>query len=424
MTIIYEKENKGSEKLVEGSGDPCGQNHVSDYGCHHWDSSSSDRGQLGNGSFCSAAVRSSFPADVSGRPAGIKSRGGRQVKIGINCGHTLEGAGYGAVGILRESEHTRLVGQALTKLLEDDGIWVTDCTVDAAANQQRYLEAAAERANRQALDWFISLHFNASADHKGRGVEIYTWQGRKYPEALRICANMEGLGFRSRGIKDGSGLYVIRRTRAKAMLIEVCFCDNQADADTYYRAGGAAAVARAIFQGFRTFVGGTLSGAIEGLAEPFDEFVGRVAKQDWDRRRIMLPSVVVAQAIKESSWGTSELAQKAKALFGIKKNGWPGRVYVKEAVEQQEDGSFVFVKNTEWRAYESWEQSILDHNDYIATRRTGSGDRLRYGPVIGCDSYVLACRYLQECGYATALDYGESLIRDYIKKYELQRFDT
>lgn len=97
---------------------------------------------------------------------------------------------------------------------------------------------------------------------------------------------------------------------------------------------------------------------------------------------------------------------------------------MKEAVEQQEDGSFVFVKNTEWRAYESWEQSILDHNDYIATRRTGSGDRLRYGPVIGCDSYVLACRYLQECGYATALDYGESLIRDYIKKYELQRFDT
>lgn len=277
------------------------------------------------------------------------------MKIGINCGHTLGGAGCGAVGIFRESEHTRRVGQALTKLLEDAGVEVADCTVDAAANQQRYLEAAAERANSQALDWFISLHFNASANHKGRGVQIYTWQGREYPEALRICTNMEDLGFKSRGIKDGSGLYVILRTRAKAMLIEVCFCDNQADADTYYRAEGAAAVARAIFQGLWTFVRGTLSGTIEGLTVPFDEFVGRVAKQDWNKRRIMLPSVVVAQAIKESAWGTSELAQKAKALFGIKKNGWPGRVYVKEAVEQQEDGSFVSVKNTEWRAYESWE---------------------------------------------------------------------
>ena len=30
--------------------------------------------------------------------------------IGINCGHTIEGAGSGAVGLFKESEHTRLVG--------------------------------------------------------------------------------------------------------------------------------------------------------------------------------------------------------------------------------------------------------------------------------------------------------------------------
>lgn len=32
--------------------------------------------------------------------------------IGINCGHTVSGAGSGAVGIVRESEQTRLVGHA------------------------------------------------------------------------------------------------------------------------------------------------------------------------------------------------------------------------------------------------------------------------------------------------------------------------
>ncbi|MBD5456582.1 MAG: hypothetical protein HDR23_08985 [Lachnospiraceae bacterium] len=79
--------------------------------------------------------------------------------------------------------------------------------------------------------------------------------------------------------------------------------------------------------------------------------------------------------------------------------------------------------NTEWRAYDSWEQSILDHNDYIAARSTDGGKTLQYQPVIGCDNYVLACQYLQKCGYATAINYDESLINDYIEKYGLVRFD-
>ena len=37
--------------------------------------------------------------------------------IGVNCGHTESGPGYGAVGIIKESEHTRMVGQALMSLL-------------------------------------------------------------------------------------------------------------------------------------------------------------------------------------------------------------------------------------------------------------------------------------------------------------------
>ena len=43
---------------------------------------------------------------------------------------------------------------------------------------------------------------------------------------------------------------MIRNTRAKAMLIEVCFCDNQADVDLYERIGGADTVAQAISGGF------------------------------------------------------------------------------------------------------------------------------------------------------------------------------
>ncbi|MCW6111708.1 peptidoglycan-binding protein, partial [Clostridium sporogenes] len=44
-----------------------------------------------------------------------------------------------------------------------------------------------------------------------------------------ICA----LGYTNRGIKDGSNLYVLKHTKAKAMLIECCFCDNREDMNRY-----------------------------------------------------------------------------------------------------------------------------------------------------------------------------------------------
>ena len=166
--------------------------------------------------------------------------------IGVNSGHTASGPGSGAVGIINESEHTRLVGQALMGLLRSSGVNVIDCTIDQANTQQEYLAAAVALANRQDLDWFISIHFNASKTHEGCGVEVYTYKGRQYQDALDVCTNIADLGFTNRGVKAGSGLYVIRKTKAKSMLIECCFCDNQQDVAIYNSVGGADGVAQAI----------------------------------------------------------------------------------------------------------------------------------------------------------------------------------
>ena len=43
------------------------------------------------------------------------------MKIAINCGHTLEGPGSGAKGILNESIETRNVGERLIRLLKNNG---------------------------------------------------------------------------------------------------------------------------------------------------------------------------------------------------------------------------------------------------------------------------------------------------------------
>ena len=154
------------------------------------------------------------------------------------------------------------------------------------------------------------------------------------------------------------------------------------------------------------------------------EFITRVAEtavKDWKDRRIMLPSVVIAQAILESAWGKSELAVNAKALFGIKRHDWTGKTYIKTATEQLPDGTYTSVKNTEWRAYSSWEESILDHNTYIATREKSVGV-LRYADIIGNTDHKAVCKLLKDCGYATSLTYDEKLL-NLIALYGLTEYD-
>ena len=155
--------------------------------------------------------------------------------------------------------------------------------------------------------------------------------------------------------------------------------------------------------------------------QEFIDFVAKVAIDDYKNHKI-LPSLTIAQAIKESKWGKSELAQNANALFGIKKNGWKGETYTKVATEQRPDGTYYNIDNTLWRKYKSWKDSIVDHGEYLCTR-TFNGKDLVYGTLIGEEDAYLACRIIKECGYATSNTYAESLFNDYIVKYNLQKYD-
>ena len=157
------------------------------------------------------------------------------MKIGVNCGHTVSGTtGCGAVGYLNESDETRNIGYKVIKQLESYGHSVIDCTNDKAASTNDNLKAIVNKANAQALDLFISIHLNAGG---GKGCECYTYGGKQLNEAVKICSQLESLGFKNRGVKDGTALYVLKKTTAKAILIEVCFVDNKTDAEIYNKVG-------------------------------------------------------------------------------------------------------------------------------------------------------------------------------------------
>jgi peptidoglycan hydrolase-like protein with peptidoglycan-binding domain len=127
----------------------------------------------------------------------------------------------------------------------------------------------------------------------------------------------------------------------------------------------------------------------------------------------ILPSLTIAQAILESGWGSSGLSQKANNLFGIKAfSSWTGKKITMETAEWYGDKKQII--KAEFRAYDSFNYSIEDHNKLLSNSR--------YKPLGECMDYKAACQKIYECGYATDPKYTEKLIR-IIEDNRLYEFD-
>lgn len=151
----------------------------------------------------------------------------------------------------------------------------------------------------------------------------------------------------------------------------------------------------------------------------FIKMIGESAKKDMQTSHI-LASITTAQAILESGYGTSELAKKANALFGIKKNGWTGKTYTVKSKEE-ENGKLVW-RTSIFRKYNSYAESIADHSSYLKTRKA-DGKNLTYSKVVGECNYKKATQALQNAGYSSYSNYANMLC-NLIEKYKLTQYDV
>ena len=158
--------------------------------------------------------------------------------ITIHAGHNPSGKiACGASDYIDESTEARYIVKKLVKMHK--GSRMFNCTVNNGTSQADVLRKIVNKCNKCVRDFDVSIHFNAYKhsvkDGKTMGCEVLLY-GPGSPlekKAKQICKNMEKLGFKNRGVKYNKDLYFLKNTNRPAMLIEVCFVDDQDDATLY-----------------------------------------------------------------------------------------------------------------------------------------------------------------------------------------------
>lgn len=424
------------------------------------------------------------------------------MKIAIDAGHGSNTAGKRTPSGYREHYANVVVANYLYDILKANPSHFD--VIRTGWDEENYMDDEdTSLGNRQrtiknnGCSISISIHFNASGNGKtynnASGIETY-YHKTKYADSKKLatCVQSElikGTPQKNRGVKQGAlAMCNCSAMGTKAsILCELAFMTNLTEATLMQDKDFCKECAREIAQGLANYLNINIildTDKKEDIApivtpiiptidtnikevhpmelEQFIEYVGSIAVADYPNHKI-LPSITIAQAIKESARGTSELAvgkypdingywSGANALFGIKKNGWTGKTYIKVATEQNADGSYR-QEDAEWRAYDSWKDSIIDHGEYICTRKVGNQSQCNFiniigetdlnkaiAALIGNSDKALKEKVLEACktdtelynavkastttySYATSIAYAYSLKYDYIEKYDLTRFD-
>lgn len=152
----------------------------------------------------------------------------------------------------------------------------------------------------------------------------------------------------------------------------------------------------------------------------FIEQIAKYVKKYAPKYNIKVYSPIIAQAILESAWGTSELSINANNFFGLK---WSNKItndfYIKNAIEQRKDGSYYIVNNTKWCKFSNIEEEGVEgYFKFLFSRGL-----TRYNNLKNETNYENYVRKIIDDGYATSISYIDNILK-IIKDNDLTKYDN
>lgn len=202
----------------------------------------------------------------------------------------------GASGFLDEVTEDRKVAASVIQKLQQLGHTVYDCTDDAGHTQAQNLSNIVANCNSHSADLDVSIHFNAGGGH-GVEVLVYSATSSSNNYASDICDAVAELGFKNRGVKVRNNLYVLKKTKAPALLVECCFVDSETDSNLYSTDSMASAIVKGITGGQSVSNEPT---ATETVTETtFDSYLVRVTATALNVRKDHTTSSGVATVVRK-----------------------------------------------------------------------------------------------------------------------------
>lgn len=159
------------------------------------------------------------------------------MKIAVRGGHTE--LCTGASALIDELTEDRKVKDAVVKYLRGLGLDVLDVTppLNYTSSVSTDLAYGVNKANEWGADLFISIHFNKAYDNYNGALGSEVCVYSTYEIAQNVVNALGSLGFKNRGQKVRTGLYELKHTSMKSMIIETCFVEATEDVELYKRLG-------------------------------------------------------------------------------------------------------------------------------------------------------------------------------------------
>lgn len=170
------------------------------------------------------------------------------MKIGDSAGHTT--SCQGASSYVNEVVEVRRILPIVNELLKPYHT-IVNCQPPESYVYPQEINFRVQKSDNSGCDLYFSIHLNSSAKTDSPiGSEVLIYMGTPLTTKIgnKICSNLESLGFKNRGLKDGIGFAEVSSIKCPSMIIEVFFVSSKADCDLY-KSLGVERVARAIANG-------------------------------------------------------------------------------------------------------------------------------------------------------------------------------